>query len=577
MPGWIGLGKVERRQGRHEAALEAFRRGQVLNRHHPGILLEIARTLRELGRFSEALECLEGCEDVHPNPGLVWHVRGSIASYQNDIEQALRCYATGIQRQPDAIACYRSRIEECLNAGLFACAEDTLHVAFTKMPDSRILRLIKARLHKARGQISESLLVARALLLEFPDDPEAQLCCAAVCFAAGYFSEATQMLDAVRTETQGQQFHRAVLRGHVAMAQLRAMEAEGHYREASCIFPRAVSAHLQCAQMKLLQGDFEGCQASLALAESFNAQQASVRQMEFNMAGINAIKDMLAANTCDQELRSQFIGVLAKPLRDQPEELVRMLAYEDSLFSVPLALLGSLSHLGAFCYPKSKFNCQPVPKHIIQYWDSPDIPDAIQETMRSWSEQCRGYRYTLFDKQRAGDFIAENCGEEVSQAFASSAQPTLRSDLFRLAYLYACGGVYVDADDRCLEDISPWLDEDPCDLVLYIEILGSIGNNFLAAAPRHPFIHAALKRISENILERRGHSVWYVSGPGAMTAAFCRHYAHILGQSLCPPGVRLCDQVASRRKVCMHIRHTYKRDGGHWNASKSRQAALFAQ
>jgi tetratricopeptide (TPR) repeat protein len=577
VPAWIGLGKVERRRGQQEAALDAFRRGQALNPGHAAIPLEVARTLRELGRFTEALECLKDCDVSHPNPSLVWQIRGSIASYRNEVDQALHCFDMGISMQPDVLACYRSKIDECLSSGLFGCAEETLRAGFVRMPTSSVLRLLNVRLHQARGQIPAALQLARMLAQEAPEDPEVGLLLAAVYFTAGCFSEAEQMLQSLQTETAGQQFRRSMQFGHLAMARLRAAEAEQHYLAALQIHPDAHEAHVQRAQMQLLQGSYDGCRISLCRAEELVGQHPSLRVREFHSSGINATRDMLAANAGSDELLSEFERVLAKPLADRPAVLARNVTREQCPFGVPLALLTSLSHLGIFSHPRPNFCRQPIPKQIVQYWDSPEVPAALAQTMCSWPEQCPEYRYTLFNRQSACEFIAEECGFEASKAFASCAQPTLRSDLFRLAYLSVYGGVYVDADDRCLEDISPWLDEDNCGLVLYIEILGSIGNNFVAAAPRHPFIAAAFATVTQNILERRGDNVWHLSGPGAITAAFCRHYARDLGQSLSPPGVRLCEQADSRRRICMHVRHAYKRDGHHWNSPKSRQTPLFEQ
>ena len=53
----------------------------------------------------------------------------------------------------------------------------------------------------------------------------------------------------------------------------------------------------------------------------------------------------------------------------------------------------------------------------------------------------------------AKSFITAHFPIDVVRAFARARHPAQRADIFRLAWLAAEGGFYVDADDRCLGSI----------------------------------------------------------------------------------------------------------------------------
>ncbi|WP_260429039.1 glycosyltransferase [Burkholderia sp. Bp9015] len=87
---------------------------------------------------------------------------------------------------------------------------------------------------------------------------------------------------------------------------------------------------------------------------------------------------------------------------------------------------------------------------IIQYWDSKDIPSDVREFMGQWEAQY-GNRYIKFDGDSAEEFIRENYPEEFALAYAQCWHPAMKSDFFRLCYIYKNGGCYVDADELPLK------------------------------------------------------------------------------------------------------------------------------
>jgi mannosyltransferase OCH1-like enzyme len=131
-----------------------------------------------------------------------------------------------------------------------------------------------------------------------------------------------------------------------------------------------------------------------------------------------------------------------------------------------------------------------IPRRIVQFWDSGELPSDIERLARSWREQNPDMDYVRFSEPLARDYL-RRVNPEALQAFDRARQPAMKADLFRLAYLHHDGGFYVDADDRCVAPLS-MIDWRKFSLVLYQEDLGSLGNNFIAAAPGHPAIADAL-------------------------------------------------------------------------------------
>ncbi len=210
-----------------------------------------------------------------------------------------------------------------------------------------------------------------------------------------------------------------------------------------------------------------------------------------------------------------------------------------------------------------------IPHFILQFWNSSDVPDGVRTLMQSWRLANPSYQHRVFDDSAAQDFIAEHSSALVQEAYACLNSPVLQSDLFRLSYLYQFGGIYADADDRCRHSLAP-LVEDRVSLVLYQEEIGSIGNNFIAAAPRHPLIKMALEMAAWNILDLQGSNPWFITGPGVLSLCFCRLYGDIIANPdlLAPTDVRILTQHELSRRVSMHLQTPVKVNEGSWVAPR---------
>ena len=90
-----------------------------------------------------------------------------------------------------------------------------------------------------------------------------------------------------------------------------------------------------------------------------------------------------------------------------------------------------------------------IPKIIVQFWDNLErLPPDVRQCIETWDKaKDQGIERLLFDKERADDFIYQKFGLRHKQAFDKCYHPAMQSDFFRLCYISAEGGCYIDTDD----------------------------------------------------------------------------------------------------------------------------------
>ncbi len=228
-----------------------------------------------------------------------------------------------------------------------------------------------------------------------------------------------------------------------------------------------------------------------------------------------------------------------------------------------------------------------IPKVLIRFWhNSDEVPDDVQECLRSWSALERdGFEVTIYDDVSAAAYISNVYGPDHAAAFAHCRHPAMRSDYFRLCYMLSSGGFYVDADDVLTEGYWPLLygdnrlklhplcyDVPSGTMVDSAELwdpnaredgrIYYVNNNPLVAPPGHPVLQQALERATAALLNNPSPSdIQSTTGPGNLTAVLAAH-AHALALADRPPDfalLRSWDRVAKTRWNL-----TYRADDRNW-------------
>jgi hypothetical protein len=201
-----------------------------------------------------------------------------------------------------------------------------------------------------------------------------------------------------------------------------------------------------------------------------------------------------------------------------------------------------------------------IPKVIVQFWDdSSAIPADVFECLDSWRLTPRpgsDFNYILFDDKSAERFIARALGRPFAEAFDRCPHPAMRSDYFRLCYIFRLGGFYVDADEvyggRDLRSwfrdsrlkVQPLCYDTLTDRMVPAEVFrrsqnGSsdwifyVNNNPLIAPAFHPVIRLALGRATGLLLSDSDErfDIQSTTGPGNLTRSLVR-YALTLGPTV---------------------------------------------
>ena len=228
---------------------------------------------------------------------------------------------------------------------------------------------------------------------------------------------------------------------------------------------------------------------------------------------------------------------------------------------------------------------------ILRFWhDTSGPPPDVAECLDSWHHVAlaAGAELLLFDDDQAHGFIAEHYGATTARAYDTCPHPAMRADLFRLCWLVASGGVYVDADDALVGELpeafltsgqlqlQPLCYDQRTDAMvpqrvfLHASAVESASWTFyannapIAAPPNHPVLIAALERALGHIeTAASSNGSWDIqatTGPGNLTAALVAHSVE-----LAPTGNRLAvrwldwDAVAVSRYPL-----SYRGDARNW-------------
>ena len=165
------------------------------------------------------------------------------------------------------------------------------------------------------------------------------------------------------------------------------------------------------------------------------------------------------------------------------------------------------------------------------------MPDEIAELLASFRRHNPDFEHRLFSEEQTVHFIGEHFGSREVEAFRGCAVSSMQSDYFRYCVVLALGGIYVDADYRCIKPLRPLLDGcEEGEIFLSPTVHDLNGRQtqrvwsalFAFREPGHPFLELALEiatanmeaRIAEQVWpvgEKVIESIWLTVGPGIFT------------------------------------------------------------
>lgn len=183
---------------------------------------------------------------------------------------------------------------------------------------------------------------------------------------------------------------------------------------------------------------------------------------------------------------------------------------------------------------------------IWQYWDSESIPPYVDELLATFEDLNGDLGHQVFSERDAAALIAESFTARELAAFEACAVPSMQSDYFRYCVVLSRGGIYADADCRCLTSLRPLLERDQQGELFFRPDAYPVGGHslhrfassfFAFREPGHPLLRLSLDiatanmeaRICERVWAKGENviaSIWLTVGPGIFTML---HYLDVLG------------------------------------------------
>ena len=198
---------------------------------------------------------------------------------------------------------------------------------------------------------------------------------------------------------------------------------------------------------------------------------------------------------------------------------------------------------------KYRGHTEHIPRTLVRYWHDPhSVPTDVRRCLDTW-EALRedGFSMRMFGDSSARAYIVERYGAREVAAFERCRHPAMRSDYFRMCFVLAEGGLYVDADDVLLGDgwrevfrdgtlkVQPLCYDIGAGCMVAaaelrrtdlstVERIFYVNNNPLAAPAEHPVLRRALSRATDRHLgEDPAPEIQSTTGPGNLTASLAAH------------------------------------------------------
>jgi len=235
-----------------------------------------------------------------------------------------------------------------------------------------------------------------------------------------------------------------------------------------------------------------------------------------------------------------------------------------------------------------------IPKTIVQYWHSfEELPNDVSKCIESWKPlEKKGFEFEFFDDDSAKTFIYKHLGEKYLISYLKCHHPAMRSDYFRLCYLYIKGGFYVDSDEIYLNEeiyylfknnnikVQPFCYNIEQEKMVEIKDflhkpynasnIYYFNNNPIITPPFHELILIALKRATDKLLKENNiFDIQSTTGPGNLSAAVV--YYLLNGKNK----IDIIDKWNSISKTLWPL--SYRNDDRNWRLYDGNKKKWFKQ
>ena len=126
--------------------------------------------------------------------------------------------------------------------------------------------------------------------------------------------------------------------------------------------------------------------------------------------------------------------------------------------------------------------------------DKSTIPAHIFENRRRFA---KNYEHVVYDDEECVRFLERHYDASVSNKFKEIRSGAHKADLFRYAYLYKFGGLYVDIKTLFVKDIDEIFTDPTLCYLIVTKTAGLIYNGIIHTPPNNPVMYEMLLRSME--------------------------------------------------------------------------------
>jgi len=605
--------------GRIEIARNCFAIACELNDNNVGAKLDLAYCMRELGEIGQSKEILFAALAKQPDNMLT--LTSLFITCQRDGDAAALDFFSRIDRSQAIAHGFGVQCVNCLRAlGKSIDAQVWLSDLLQAYPDDFFVNLTIAEVSLENEDYDTAKWSAKkAMALSPQADHPFFLLVHGLINSGQHQAALTEIASAEKIRGRNAQF--SALRLHILASQGRVDEAFALLleNELSVSSSYALSWHAanlalqigdidrtakyleiapctspdECGELLVLKGRLDAARGDnrSALSNFRAAQDVGLRRnisIEIAQLGLSSLNMPLVDETLGVHLpmpaqraalahchavaaaykRDYTMIACLEDIAGQPTEhqaLALATIVKENVESVPAAVrliatlidnraiqsdLGNLT-LGEF---------DRIPRRIVQYWEN-DVPEDVSVLMARWSKMNAGYKYELSDREKARAFLATHTCEDTVRAFDAAPQASRRANIFRFAYLAVNGGVYTDADERCLVPLENWLPH-TASFVGNRKDFGLLNCNFMAVEAGSRIMKIALEGATRAILEQGPDPLWMTNGPGRLTTSLALHAAQKTDD--CNDNILILTCNKDQVFVSTDFSLSYKKTADHW-------------
>jgi mannosyltransferase OCH1-like enzyme len=170
-----------------------------------------------------------------------------------------------------------------------------------------------------------------------------------------------------------------------------------------------------------------------------------------------------------------------------------------------------------------------IPKLIHQTWKNSEVPENFQLLMNTWKEFHPDWKFILWTDEMNRNFISEHYPDFLNK-YDNYPANIQRADAIRYFLLYHYGGVYIDLDFECLQNIEELLTDEECVFGLEpqkhcerFNVEKIICNAFMAVCPSHHFFKQLCTVLSSEEFGEKKTDVLNTTGPFMLTKLYGKY------------------------------------------------------